>query len=170
MNFGLFSLLKFHPYYVSKFYENQFYTISMFIAVNTLLMPVLSVYLLKKFRFVDNFEMSNPKQRLFPYSVVCLLIGFTMYQLYRIEMTGMPLFFLGSSALCIMLNILINLKFKISSHAIGAGGLIAFYGFLGFWQHVTEMNLFMISSVLAGGIICWSRLYLEAHSEIRPQE
>lgn len=165
LNFGLFSVLRYHPYYVSKFYDTHFYTISMFIAVNTLVMPLLSVYLLKKFGFIDDFYISNPKQRLLPYGILVLLLGFTMYQLNKIELNGMPLVFMGASAVSLIFNIIINTRYTISTHAIGAGGLIALYAFLTVQKHVSSFNILLIAAILAAGISLWSRLFLNAHTE-----
>lgn len=165
LNFGLFSILRFHPYYVSKFFESHFFTLSMFIAVNTLIMPLLSVYLLIKFRFVDDFYMKKPEQRLLPYSVLAGLLIFTAYQLSNIELNGLPIVFLLASAFCVLLNVLINFRFVISSHAIGAGGLIALYAFISLFEHISEMNFLLITAIPAAGISSWARLYLNAHTE-----
>ena len=165
LNWGLYSIMRYHPYFVSKFYDTHFYTISMFIAVNTLVMPLLSVYLLKKFAFIDDFYISNPKQRFIPYSILLALLGFTMYQLYKVELNGLPLSFMAATAICLLLNILINFKFTISTHGIGAGGLVALYTFLTLHEHVSVFNALLILSVLLAGIIAWARLYLNAHTE-----
>lgn len=165
LNFGLFSLFKYHPYYVSKFYEEQFYTISMFIAVNTLIMPLLSVYLLKRFNFISDFAITDRKQRLMPYSVIAILLGFTSYQLYQNEVYGLPLKFMLSTIICVVINILLNIKFKVSSHAIASGGLVGLYLFLTMNRHLSVFNPMLIGAVLAAGISAWSRLFLEAHTE-----
>ena len=165
LNFGLFSLFKFHPYYVSKFYEEQFYTISMFIAVNTLIMPLLSVYLLKRFNFISDFAITDRKQRLMPYTVIVVLLGFTSYQLYQNEVYGLPLKFMLSTIICVVINILLNIKFKVSSHAIASGGLVGLYLFLTMNRHLSVFNPMLVGAVLAAGISAWSRLYLEAHNE-----
>lgn len=165
LNFGLFAILKFHPYYVSKFYDGQFYSISLFIAVNTLIMPLLSVYLLKKFKFIDDFQISNPKQRLMPYGIIAVLLGFTTYQLYKNELYGTPIAFLMATILCVIFNILLNIKFKVSSHAIASGGLVALFLYLTLWRHLSIFNGFLIGSVLAAGLSAWSRLILNAHTE-----
>ncbi len=165
LNFGIFSILRYHPYFVSKFYESHFYTISMFIAVNTLIMPLLSVYLLKKFRFIDDFAISNPRQRLLPYGILVMLLIFTIFQLYKIELKGLPLIFMGASAVCLLLNILINLRFTISTHAIGSGGLAGLYFFLTLNEHLSVFNFLLLCSVVLAGLSAWARLYLNAHTE-----
>ena len=165
MNFGLFSIMFWHPYFVSKFYETQFYTISMFVSINTLVLPMLSVYLLKRFGLIDDFAMSNPKQRLLPYSIMVGIVGLTMFQLYKIDYTGLPMLFMGACALSLMANVLINLKFKISTHAIGCGGLVALYTLISYREDLILFKGFLIGFVLVSGIVMWARLYLQAHTE-----
>ncbi|MCC6817284.1 MAG: hypothetical protein IT245_00110 [Bacteroidia bacterium] len=165
LNFGLFAVLKYHPYFVSKFYDTHFYSISLFIAINTLVMPMLSMYLLKRFKFIDDFAISNPKQRLMPYGIVAVLLSFTCYQLYKNEIHGLPIAFMIATVLCVVFNILLNMKFKVSSHAIASGGLVALFLFLTVIKHLSVFNGLLIGSVLLAGISGWSRLELKAHSE-----
>jgi hypothetical protein len=164
LNLGLFSILKFHPYYFSKFYEEQFYTLSIYIAINTLLMPLLSMYLLKRFNLISNYILSNAKQRMVPYSVIMLLLTYTAYQLYQNDFSGLPVRFLIGTILCIAINILINYKWTISSHAIGCGGLIALYFYLTMNSHLNVFTMFLVSLLLVSGATGWARLKLNAHT------
>jgi hypothetical protein len=165
LNLGLASILKFHPYYQSKFYDAQFYTLTLFIAFTTFLMPVIAVYLLKRFGFVDDLAIDNPKQRLLPYSVIALLLAYAAFNLYRNDFSGLPLVFLLSTIVCIFLNILINFKLKISSHAIASGGLLGLYVCLTLLQHISVFNWLLIVSILLAGVSGWARLSLNAHTE-----
>jgi membrane-associated phospholipid phosphatase len=164
LNLGLFSILKFHPYYYSKFYEEQFYTLSIYIAVNTLLMPLLSMYLLKRFNLISNYILSNAKQRMVPYAVIMLLLSYTAFQLYKNDFSGLPVQFLIGTILCIAINILVNFKWTISSHAIGCGGLVALYFYLTMNSHLNVFTLFLVSLLLVSGATGWARLALNAHT------
>lgn len=165
LNLGLLSVLKFHPYYQSKFYDAQFYTLAIFILVTTLLMPLLSVFLLKRFGYIDNFAIENPAQRLLPYSIIALLLGYAAFNLYQNDFSGLPLVFLMTTIACIVLNIMINFKFKISSHAIASGGLLGLFISLTLLQHISVFNWFLVGAILIAGISGWSRLSLNAHTE-----
>jgi hypothetical protein len=164
LNLGLFSILKFHPYYFSKFYDEQFYTLSIYIAINTLLMPLLSMYLLKRFNLISNYILSNAKQRMVPYTVIMLLLSYTAYQLYQNDFSGLPVSFLIGTILCIAINILVNYKWTISSHAIGCGGLVALYFYLTMNSHLNVFMLFLVSLLLVSGFTGWARLKLNAHT------
>lgn len=165
LNFGLFSVLKFHPYYFSKFYDEQFYTLSMFIAANTMLMPLLSFILLKRFKYISTYELSNPKERTLPYFMVIFFLSFTVYQLYSFDFLGLPIQFLLASIICLFLNIVINFKFKISSHAIGSGGLTALFAFLTIFEHISLFTPFFVGSLLVSGLVLFARLELKAHQQ-----
>ncbi len=165
LNAGLLSVLRFHPYYLSKFYDAQFSTIAIFITINIILMPFLAVYMLKRFKFIDNMYISNPKQRLLPYCIIAILLTYTGFNLSKNEFTGLPLAFLGATIVCIVVNIIINIKFTISSHAIGSGGLLGLFITLTLLEHVSIFNWFLIASILVAGISGWARLSLNAHTE-----
>jgi hypothetical protein len=137
----------------------------MFVSINTLILPMLSVYLLKRFGLIDDFAMSNPKQRLLPYSIMIGIVGLTMFQLYKIDYAGLPMWFMGACALSLLANVLINIKFTISTHGIGTGGLVALYTFISYTEHLLLFKLLLIGFVLVSGIVMWARLYLQAHTE-----
>jgi membrane-associated phospholipid phosphatase len=66
--------------------------------------------------------------------------------------------------LCIAINILVNYKWTISSHAIGCGGLVALYFYLTMNSHLNVFTLFLVSLLLVSGFTGWARLKLNAHT------
>ncbi len=165
LNFGLFILFKVHPYYYSKFYEEQFFKITILIVSNTLIMPIITFWLLKRFKLISDFEVHNPRERLIPYASIAFLIGFTAFQFYRNDLMGLPFVFLITILISLLLNIIINFKFKISSHTIGAGGLIALFLFLTVIKHISLFTPYFIAVLLIAGITGWARMELKAHNE-----
>ena len=164
LNLGIVVLLFFHPYYNSKYYDEQLITFIIYMVVNTLVMPLLVVVLLKRFKFLDSYIISTHRQRTFPYFIIAILLGLTAYQLHKNEMGGLPMYFLIASAICLLLNALITLKFGISSHTIAAGGLVALMLYVTVFQHVAQLEFCFVISIIIAGLSGISRLWLVAHT------
>ncbi len=164
LNLGIALLLLFHPYYNSKYYDEQLITFVIYMAANTMVMPLLVVVLLKRFKFLDNYIISTHKQRTFPYIIISILLAITAYQLYKNEMGGLPMYFLIGSAICLFLNALITIKFGISSHTIAAGGIVALMFYAVAIQHIAQMEYLFVSSILTAGLSGSCRLLLKAHT------
>ncbi len=164
LNAGIAALLLYHPYYSSKYYDEQLITLVIYMAVNTLVMPLLVVVLLKRFKFLDNYIISTHKQRTFPYVIISILLAVTSYQLYKNEMGGLPMYFLIGSAICLFLNAIITIKFGISSHTIAAGGMVALMFYVVSIQHIAQMEAYLLISIIVAGLSGSSRLWLQAHT------
>ncbi|MES2617620.1 MAG: hypothetical protein V4613_07070 [Bacteroidota bacterium] len=164
LNAGIASILLIHPYYSSKYYDEQMITFVLYLFVNTLIMPLLAILLLKRFKYIDTVTIPNFKQRTLPYIVIALLLGVTAYQLNKNEMNGLPLIFLISAAVSLLINAAITLKFGVSSHGISAGGLVGLMFYTVAFQHISQFELWLFVSILIAGISGSSRLILGAHT------
>lgn len=164
LNVGIACILLFHPYYSSKYYDEQLITFLLYLIINTMVMPLLAILLLKRFKYIDSITIANFKQRALPYIVIALLLGITAYQLNKNEMNGLPLKFLISAAISLLINAAITLKFGVSSHGISAGGLVGLLFYTVAIQHISQFELWLLVSILIAGISGSSRLILGAHT------
>ncbi len=164
LNAGIVLLILYHPYYNSKYYDEQLTTYIIYMLVNSIVMPLLVLLLLKRFRFLNSITIADHKQRTYPYLIITILLGVTAYQLHRNEMGGLPLHFLIATCICLFLNAIITLKFGISSHTIAAGGLVALLLFVTAFQHIGQLEPWLVVSILIAGLSGTSRLILNAHT------
>lgn len=134
-------------------------TFSVFMTI----LPLLNVMILKYMGYLTGFEMDDRKERNLPF-----LIGMIYYAglYYLISASDIPLYYHAyviTGFFIVLFNYLINLKWKISSHAIGAGGfsgaLLAFS-----LLNRVEILTFISISFLFSGVILSSRLILSKHS------
>ena len=65
--------------------------------------------------------------------------------------------------MCILINLMIINKWKISSHMIGIGGITGLIFALSFRLQVLPI-IYMISVFLISGLVGYSRLKLNAHN------
>lgn len=164
LNFGIFIILYFHPYYTSRYYEDQLFSFVLYLSINTIVIPTLAILLLKQFKFVDNFQISNHKQRTIPYAFIAVLLSITVYQLIKNDMRGLPIYFMIGCVLSLIVNLHINLKFSISSHTIAAGGFIALVSYMVFVQNISALVYWLPISIIIAGLSGFSRLWLNAHT------
>ena len=153
MNSGFyFSMLSFE---VKKF-------IFLIVVLSTFMLPAISLVLLSlNSRFDPKMEKST--DRVFPllFSSVYYFLGYyflgkaPIYPIYRI--------FLISTILIIILLMLISLKWKISNHMAGIGGLIGAVLALSFRLGMNSSLLLALLIIIAG-ITATSRLLLKKHN------
>lgn len=89
------------------------------------IIPVLLVLLLKFLGFVDDIGLNGRKERLIPYVITALCMGGTAWFM---AMRGAPVWlsmFFAGGALAALINLSVNMKWKISAHAAGIAGIIA---------------------------------------------
>ena len=154
-----------HPVMFAGFSEKQKLGALLIVGLNLVFFPLFSVGLLKAVGFIDSIYLHTQKDRIIPYIAVGIFYfwGYTVFKEQVDYPRILPAFVLGiflSSSGALIANI----YFKISMHAIGAGGLLGFFVLL-----IKTGNLTMAWPValvvLITGIICSSRLLLGSHKQ-----
>lgn len=162
--FGL--LLLIAPEFFRPLNESQALGIILRLSIVTLLLPALSISILKFTGYIGSVHLEERGERLMPYLFTALYYGVMTYIFYR-GMSFHPFFILMSSitGLIILLTI-INLWIKISAHSSSIVGTI---GFL--WaMKLNDPDLIMVYPIIAliviTGVVMSSRLKLNAHKPI----
>lgn len=126
------------------------------------ILPVINIYILYKLNRISSFTLEDQNERTFPYILTsCFYFGlFYLFLDLNIWPSIKVLVFGGG--LSVLLTAIINLKYKISAHAVGIGGLI---GSLMMVSLVLKYNAVPEIAVLfiIAGVVTSARLYLEAH-------
>jgi hypothetical protein len=136
--------------------------ISIIVFVFSFVFPVVNMFILFKLNRLPSLTLSNQKDRTFPY-VMTSIFYFGLFYLLRDLNIWAPLkIFILGGGIGILLTALINLKFKISAHMVGVGGLLGVLFSLSYLIKF-DMTLFYIATILVAGFIGTSRLYLNEH-------
>ena len=114
-------------------------------------------------RSLTNVQMETRRERNIPIAISFILNVVCYLLIRKITVPHMYHAFIISSILAVLATLIINLKYKISIHMVGAGGLVALIGFLAFYLRV-NLQFYLILSLLLAGITGTSRLFLKAHS------
>lgn len=129
-----------------------------------LLLPIVTVLLLRGLNFIDSVFLKTRKDRIIPF-IACNVWYFYIWYVWRnlpdtpVEMPILGLsIFLASS-----LGILANIYMKISMHALAVGVMLAFILFLAVTQGVS-FGAYLAISFLVTGIVCTARFIVSDHT------
>ena len=142
--------------------------IQLFIVIvfNTLIMPIVISYLLITKGYIRSFEMQKRQERIIPFVSNFILLMIAYYMLYQIGLARQFLSLLLGAAASVAIAIIINLKWKISIHMIGIGGVAgALYGMSSFL--LIDLRIPLLITILVAGLVGTARLSLGAHHPLQ---
>lgn len=130
----------------------------------TYFIPIVLLFLLKKFKKIDNYHINKIEQRKRPLIFVIGLFSFLSWTFFKVpQLMDLALLFSGSVFSFLVMFFLFNYKIKTSIHMFGIG---TFIGFLIAFSFKYQYNVLvpLILLFIISGFIGQSRLYLKAHS------
>lgn len=138
---------------------------TLIVAGVTIILPMLTVLLLKHLGMVSEIGLNNQKERTIPYLITILCMGGTAVFL---AMKGFPLWvvmFYAGGVLAGLIEAIINNWWKISAHGAGVAGLVAM---LVRMSHTPMVNpdvlTWLIVAVACAGLTGSARLWLGRHT------
>lgn len=136
--------------------------ITFIVFVFSFLFPVINIYILYKLKRIPALTLSDQKDRTFPYVVTALFYFGLFYLMFDINIWSVIKLSVLISGFAILLTAFINLKYKISAHMVGIGGLL---GALISISAITHFNMtpFYVILILLAGAIGFARLKLNEH-------
>lgn len=133
-------------------------------AIGTFILPALMVPLFLLQGKISNIEMDDRRERLYPLALTAVFYLLTFILFLRIPVFRLVHAFMLGALLSVIAGFLISLKWKVSTHMIGLGGLVSLVLVLSF-----KLDIYLIypliGILIAAGLVGSSRLYLEVHSE-----
>jgi membrane-associated HD superfamily phosphohydrolase len=132
----------------------------------TVLMPLISMFLLVRNKFVSGYHMPKREERFAPYLQTMIYYGMLYYYLRYYNVFGPFCSAILGSMIVLLVMLLVNLRMKISAHSSGAAGVAGIvaammnngllYGNVGI----------LLSVILIAGLTATARLSLNAHRPI----
>ena len=132
------------------------------IILNTFLLPVMISYILVKKKWIKSLEMQKREERLMPYITNLVLILLSAYMIFKLKLPRVFFLLTLGAAAAVTVAVIINIKWKISIHMIGIGGLIGtFFGMSAFL--LVDLRMMIIVCLLIAGLLGVARIRLGAH-------
>jgi hypothetical protein len=133
------------------------------ILVNNVFLPISLMPFLYHRGAITTWTVDDRKERLIPFLLTTVLYGATSFIIFKFPLPlFLKSFIFGTLFLSILVTV-INLKWKISVHSVGAGALLAMVLILSFRMY-TPLVWHFIAVAIASGIILSSRLRLNYHN------
>lgn len=129
----------------------------------TILMPIITIFLFRKINGFARHELSERKKRYMPIFLTIISYIFCLLMMHKLNipwyMTGIIL----ASLVVLVICITVNLKWKLSEHMAGMGGIIG--GLVSFsalfsYNPVWWLCLF----ILVAGVLGSARIILQHHT------
>jgi hypothetical protein len=129
----------------------------------TCLLPLINLLILRRLKLIQTIHIDEQKQRTFPYMVTTVFYFGMAYLIWDFSLPFIYKYLILAGALCIIVTTLINLRWKISAHMMGIGGLT---GAAFMVSILLQKNFLIIICLLfaCAGILGFSRLRLNSHT------
>jgi hypothetical protein len=142
-------------------YDNK-WRISFIVFAFSFVFPVLNIFILYKLKRIPSITLSGQRDRTYPYIITALFYFGLFYLLFDANIWAVIKLFIVGGGLAILFTAIINLRYKISAHMVGIGGLLGVLISIS-WLIRFDITPFYIAVILAAGLVGFARLVLNEH-------
>lgn len=133
------------------------------VALYTILIPLLSLGVLRSLGVLTDWQVDERRERLWP-----LVIGIACYVLCAMTMAKIPsaIFlrkFMIAAACCEAMCLVVTFYWKISLHLTAMGAVVALFVVMNL-AGVGNLMVPLLAAVLCSGLLASARLYLGCHN------
>lgn len=138
---------------------------TLIVAAINVVIPSLLVVTLRRMGVVQDLGLNGRRERLIPYIITAVCLAGTAWLLWQKHFPLWVSMFYAGGALGAVVELIVNLRWKISAHAAGIAGVVAL---LIRMQHeaYVDPRLFtwLIVSIACAGLVGSARLWLRRHT------
>jgi len=149
------------------FYISRFVPIVLPALLFSFLVPAIAIFLLYQLGLISDLSLKRRGERFRPYLITLLSNGFMIYHYYNM---GMPRWFvmLAASVVAVMIvAIVITLRWKISAHMFGIGGVLGGVMSVCYFVEMANPYFMFMGLFIIAGLVGTSRLILRRHTPLQ---
>lgn len=146
------------------FFRKQEFRILLPVLIFTFVIPMAFLAILKEFKIVKDYDLSDRNDRLFPFFISLLANCSLFYFFYSAKLQLWFLALLLSSIILIFITMIISMFWKISAHLTAMGGLIGGVFAISFYIYKTNPFLLFCALFIFAGCSAVARLYLQKNT------
>lgn len=152
-----------HPLLFAGYTDQMKIRLTATIFVNLTMLPAVTVLLCWRLKFINNMYMETQKERVIPLAAAMIFYFWCWFVLK--SNGGIPEIFRQFLLGCFITIIgawLANIAYKVSLHALAAGGMFCYLLLLTFNAEGSSAQYLALAVVVAG-LVCSSRLIVSSH-------
>lgn len=134
--------------------------------LNTVIFPMSVFYYFLKSGLIESLHMHTSKERSLPFLSIIVFHLSTFYIFSRVPVPSLFLDLILGAALSVATAFVINLKWKVSIHMLGMGGIVGTIIGIILKYQVDAVPLVMALTILSG-LVGFARLKLNAHTPLQ---
>jgi membrane-associated phospholipid phosphatase len=155
-----------------QYVPDKIWNITIFILLGlTMVMPAITIFIMKKLEIVSDYDISEQKQRILPYLIFFFFYLLTFLQFRPKEISSnefmedalLAAIFLGAT-LSLAFAFFLNNFLKVSVHTLAVTNLFTFICLISRNTQKSLFILLIISSIIVG-LVGSSRIFLRAHTK-----
>lgn len=129
----------------------------------TVVIPLILILVMRMMKTISSFSLRERKDRPTLYWFVSLCYVAMIMVMYKINTPRWIIFLMGGATVALLVTMLVTLRWKISAHATGIGGLIGGTMIvMRLYQLLPSYELMLL--IVLAGMLGSARLYLKAHT------
>ncbi|MFW6224855.1 MAG: hypothetical protein ACOC4B_01150 [Bacteroidota bacterium] len=136
------------------------------VVAGTVGLPLAFIPFYWMFGSITNIELSDVRQRFIPMFVTSVIYYITYLNLKKIYVPEVIQAFVFGVFIAIFISTIITLRWKISAHTTGVGGLIGLLLGMMVRQNIYHLDFLMLVILLAG-LIGFARIWLRSHTPMQ---
>ncbi len=133
----------------------------------TLVLPIIPILIMRKKGIISDFSISKREERVAPY--LFSFLGFVFWAFFLYRTLGMPGYVSGlgiGSAIALFIILIVNLRWKISAHLAGMGGIAGGIFGVCLTLGLNPTWLFIVVIFLSL-LVALARIELKAHTPLQ---
>jgi hypothetical protein len=159
-----FSLLMYtNPYINMMISDSTKNLVIIILSLFTIVLPILTAIILKQLRVIDSIYMKTTEERKWPFVFTLVWYYMAFQLLAKLYIPQSFLLLMLGAISAIGLSLIITLRWKVSIHMLGIGGLIGAIIGISHRFQFDHSNLIMLLLIFAG-LIGFARLKTHSHN------
>ena len=159
-----------HPYLFAGFSDLQKFRTIMMAVVSFSFFPLVTVLLLKALKFIDSIYLRTQKERIIPF-VACMIWYFWIWYVWNnfgktrdvVDIARPAVQFALATFISTIIGLMVNIKMKVSLHAISMGIVATFFTLMAFNQDL-NFGIYLSIALLLTGLVCTARFIVSDHT------